>query len=942
MKHKNIFLASVLLLAVSICSAQRFGSNKPNTHWLQINTDTARVIFAPGMEASAQRVATILHSLHRNTAYSIGSGTRKVNMILQNQTTVPNAYVRMAPFRSELFMTPGQNSFSLGSVRWDDNLATHEYRHVQQLTNFGTGFTKVFSFFLGQEGQLLANGMTVPDYFFEGDAVFQETLVTTQGRGRLPNFFNEYKALWQANKKYDWMRLRNGSLRSLSPDHYQTGYMLVAYGYEKYGPDFWKKVTQDATHFKGVFYSFNNAVKRHSGVSYQQFCKDAMEHFKAISFPNNNSFYNGLQYLTGTKKGNVINYHVPQYTEDGGIVAVKQSYQQVPTFYLLQNGKEQKIRVKDIGLDNYFSYRNGKIIYSGYNINARWGWTEYSDIRVLDIKTGKQETITSRTKYFSPDLSLDGSTIIATHTRPNGSSELHLLDATSGAVKKILPNEAEYFFTQTRFIDNDNAVSAVRRLDGTMALVKINLATGTMEQLTPFSVNVVGYPYIQGGKIYFSMMDGESDKVFALNLADNSISRLTNNDNSVYQPAVNAQGEMVVSVFTNEGQRLAKLPVNSLQPQAVAKANPVTVGETYTPKALQQPGAGFVNDLPVNTYAVKKYSKATGLFNFHSRRPVVAAPEYGYSFFSDNMLNIFNNSLTYTYNENERSHNVEYLATYGAWLPVIYGGVQGSFNRQFTFTSGNTVNFNSATARIGAYIPLSFVSGRSSQNLSFGGSFNAEQLYYNGIGKNILDNRSFNYLSLFFNLSSFSQQAQQHIFPRWGQTLSVGYRSSLQGLGFNKLVATANLYLPGLLRNHNLIINGAFQQRDTLGDIFSNTFPFSRGYTALRTRRMYKIGANYHFPIAYPDFGVGNIFYIQRLRGNVFFDYTNARARLDGLLQNIPAKTVGGELYLDGKIWNALPIGIGVRYNYLLDRDLLSPGTKHIWQIILPVGIIPR
>ena len=69
------------------------------------------------------------------------------------------------------------------------------------------------------------------------------------------------------------MKLRNGSLKDYVPDHYNLGYLLVNYGYEKYGLDFWGKVTKDASAFKGLFYPFQKAIKRHAGVNYQTFPK---------------------------------------------------------------------------------------------------------------------------------------------------------------------------------------------------------------------------------------------------------------------------------------------------------------------------------------------------------------------------------------------------------------------------------------------------------------------------------------------------------------------------------------------------------------------------------------------------------------------------------------------------------------------------------------------
>jgi hypothetical protein len=102
-------------------------------------------------------------------------------------------------------MTPLQNSLQLGSLQWNEQLALHEYRHIQQYMNFRKGLSKLAYYVAGEEGQSVANAAAVPDWFFEGDAVFQETLVSEQGRGRLPEFFNGYRSLWEAGKKYSYM-----------------------------------------------------------------------------------------------------------------------------------------------------------------------------------------------------------------------------------------------------------------------------------------------------------------------------------------------------------------------------------------------------------------------------------------------------------------------------------------------------------------------------------------------------------------------------------------------------------------------------------------------------------------------------------------------------------------------------------------------------------------
>ncbi|MBK7098847.1 MAG: hypothetical protein IPH58_11415 [Sphingobacteriales bacterium] len=59
---------------------------------------------------------------------------------------------------------------------------------MQQYNNFYKGLSKVGYFLFGQEGYALAVNAAIPNWFYEGDAVFQETALSAQGRGRMPTF----------------------------------------------------------------------------------------------------------------------------------------------------------------------------------------------------------------------------------------------------------------------------------------------------------------------------------------------------------------------------------------------------------------------------------------------------------------------------------------------------------------------------------------------------------------------------------------------------------------------------------------------------------------------------------------------------------------------------------------------------------------------------------
>ncbi len=938
-----LFLASCFLL-----SAQNFGGNPTSLKWKQVNTDKARVIFTGELDSQARRIAHIMKLLGNRTAKTIGGSQKKWNIILQNQLTISNAYVRLAPLMSELYMTPDQDNFSSGSLRWDDNLIIHENRHMQQLSNFNKGFTKVFSFFLGEEGQLLANGITIPDYFFEGDAVWQETLVSRQGRGRMPSFYNGFKSLWLANKNYSWMKLRNGSFKDFVPDHYALGYHLTAYGYEKYGEDFWNKVTDDAVRFRGVFYPFNRAVERYSGKPYRQFRSNAMQYFKAKAFPAQKPAATVFNYLTHEEKNNVVDYQFANYINDDSLLVSKRSYKTIPAFYVISGGKQTKIRIRDIGIDDYYSYKNGRIVYAAYESDPRWANRDYSVIKSLNIYTGQQKQITHQSKYFSPDINEAGTEILAVQVNPDGKNNLVRIDAQTGKLNASTPNNRNYFFTQTKYINSNTAVSAARNPEGNMVLITIDLTTGSIDNLTPFSFNVIGYPYVKDGMVYFTAMHEYADEIFAVNISNKKIFRLTVNSNGVYAPTVNNKAEMLVSAFTSAGYRLARL---NFKKEDWREFSPIDLmissNKYFTDSALKIAGVDVLDSLKETLLStdlnskVTRYRKSFRLFNFHSWRPVSADPEYGYSFYSDNLLSSFKQAVTYTYNRADRSHTLGFNAIYAGWFPVLNAGVEESFNRTVDTAFGKSVSYNAAALKAGVSVPLRFVGGRTNKFLSLGAGYNSEQYYYRGVGKNIFTNRAVNYMNAFLSFSNVSQKAKQHINPRWAQTLSLDYRDAFNFSNSHKLVAHASFYFPGIARNHSLVINTAYQKRDSLPDLFSKNFAYSRGYEALSTRRMYKLGINYQLPLVYPDWGFANLLYFQRVRANAFYDYTNSKARVNRLLTEIKSISMGAEIYFDTKIWNAYPVSFGVRFSHLNDKDLLNPSVKNRWEIIIPVGLIP-
>ncbi|MDB5136514.1 MAG: hypothetical protein JWP37_3117, partial [Mucilaginibacter sp.] len=735
-KPKTIFLTKLVFLLLltttvaTIAKAQEFGGNPPSIKWNQINTKAAKVIYPKGLDTAAMEVANIVQRMNRAIQPTIGFKQKQISIVLQNQTTIANAYVGLAPFRSEFFLTPEQNSFDIGSLPWPKQLAIHEFRHVQQYNNFDVGFSKVLRVLFGEGGQALGNDLAIPNWLFEGDAVFNETLVSDQGRGRLPYFFDGYRALWAAGKDYSWAKLRNGSYLDFTPDWYPTGYMLVAYGREKYGDDFWKKVTHDAAAFKGGLYPLRQAIKKYSGEDFVHFRNDGLGYFKkqfhsdmddqSTIQTHNNSIINSLHFVS--------NQEYPAYINDTTLIYMKSTYDHLPVFVLKTGSREKNIGIRSLSLDNYFAYHGGKIVYASYRPDLRWTYRDYSELRILDVETGEEHYITNNSKYFSPDFSADGKTIVAVQVGPSGKSELHLLTASNGKLKKLIPNPGKLFFTYPKFYDNNRLISAVRNEKGQMSLALIDVKTGNAKYLLPFSYQPIGFIAIKNDTVYFTATSGIDDRLFALPINSNKLFELNNYRKSGYignyQPTI-SDNKLAWTGFTAVGYQVSEFNRKDLQWTETKPQLPGSLPDMGITALKRDSASDLLASIKDESLPVTKYPKTYHLLNFHSIVPNISDPDYVIALLGENVLNTFQSQLSFKYNRDEQYKELGFDAVYGALFPFIRAGVDYTIDRRGFYKGGN-IYWDETDVHAGLEIPLNFSKGKNITGLDFG-----SDIYYN-------------------------------------------------------------------------------------------------------------------------------------------------------------------------------------------------------------------
>lgn len=920
-----------LLLVQHLC-AQQFGGNPAGLKWKQVNTPSVKVIYPETLDDSiARRVASVTNYLQEHYSNTIGGRIRKVSLLLQNNTTISNAYVALAPYRSEFYLMPPVNALELGAQNWADNLSIHEFRHVQQYSNFNHGLSKVMGVVFGQDGQALANATAVPDWFFEGDAVYNETMLSRQGRGRLPFFFNGYRSLYFENKQYNYMQLRNGSLQHYIPDWYNLGYLLVAYGREKYGDDFWKNVTQDAVRFKPLFYPLQHAVQQYAGVSYTDFVHQAFDFYQAQWQKDSAAFQQ--HWITPAAKNNVVNYQYPYRTANGSWMVLKSSYRSIPAFYEVgADGSSRKIAVRAIANDDYFSYNNGLIAYAALRTDARWGYREYSDIKLLDTHTGRLQTITTRARYFTPDVSHNGLQLAAVQYTPGQQSALVLLQ-NNGAVLHTKEAPAGHIYSYPKFTANDSAIYVMERnRAGEMAIRKWQPGDTSLQTILPFANHITGFPAVQGDTLIYTCSNKGKDELWAYVESRHQHYRLAATPTGLYQGSITAGGELVSAVFTAEGYRLAKL-----SPQWQLVNGQDTLTGLYVHHPFNTRWNSTLVGVPDSAWQVSRYAKSTRLFNFHSWRPYYQQPDLTVAIYGQNVLNTLQSQIYYDYNYNEGYSKVGYSGVYGGWYLQPVFGISETFNRNSLYNPATRLYWNELNGNAGLQLPLNFSRGKQYRYLTLSSTYNLQQVYWTGLAKQLnAHNIGFSYLESRIQYTSQVQSAQQHIYPRWAQTLLLQYRNILNNYTAHQFLASGAVYLPGLLRSHNLVLTAAYQSRDTTGNYyFSDNFPFSRGYDAIDYPRMWRLGANYHLPLWYPNWGFGNIVYFQRIRLNAFFDYTTGKSLRSKTETRY--NTAGAELYFDTKWWNQQGVSFGLRYNYQVNKNV--PTNFNTFEFLVPVTL---
>lgn len=951
-------------------------NNPPSVKWYRVNAPHFKVLYPKGFEDQAQRLANTLEHIREAEGKSMGAVPRKFPVILQNQSAVSNGFVSIVPKRSEFYTMPPQDYNFGGTNDWLNQLATHEYRHMTQFERSNTGFNRALYYLFGPATLAAMATSSVPQWFWEGDAVATETAFTHSGRGRIPNFGMVFRTNLQEGRVFDYNKQYLRSYKHNINDHYVFGYHMISYLRKRTGdPDIWSKIGKRTWNVPFVPFAFSNAIKKESGLRLPQLYREMVSDLqKTWETEQKSAQFSASESVLKRNTTAYTDYQYPQLLADESVLAMKSGIGDIVQFVAIKDGKERKVftpgLVNDAGM---LSVSGSTVVWSEYGFDPRWRVKSYSLIKAFDVSTKRYWVVSKKSRYAGAALSPDAKSVVTVESDNEYKTSLVVIDSENGNVLKKFNNPENSFYSMARWSADGKKIVTLKTKDGNRSVVVFDYESGNETILISPSKENIGHPVLAGNYLFYNSPVSGIDNIYALDLQQQKRLQVTNSKYGCYNAAISADGrKMYYHEQTRNGFDVVTISVDPSTWREYAE-NEVIEGYAHT--LTEQEGRPTLFDsIPQQNFPTQKYSKLSGIINPYSWgayfNTSFTQADIGLS--SQDILSTTSLKAGYLFDIYERTGAWHVGVSYQNWYPIIdvdFQWANRSLNEgdltYYKIVPGDTVlatdnltlDWQETKIEAGLRLPLITTNSKYHGNFTVGnyvgythtqdltnsisgtGRLVTPQLpvYWN---REIVDNGDLLYNHFLMSAYRLLKQSRRDINSKFGQSFFMHVYSTPYGGDYTgkQFSFYTTLYFPGLFKHHSLWGYWGYQQtqidlltrtapvdfEDNGSYFFRNEIPLPRGLSIARFEKFYSMSANYTMPIWYADVAMGPFINVQRLKGNAFVDYgfgnsfsgtNNARSQTYA--------SVGGELKLDINVLRYLPqFEIGVRYSYGLEPSV--------------------
>ncbi|MFA7081633.1 MAG: hypothetical protein WC135_03375 [Bacteroidales bacterium] len=915
------FLFSLSLPHKSYSQYYTSGIDNGNIKWRQIKTKKFGVIYPDFYEAKAQEFASALDSIYGFVGKTLNTIPPNVPFVLHTNTSYSNGLSTWAPKRNEIWTTTHPDTYA---YPWMWQLAIHEWRHSVQVYSLYKGASKVLVNILGEHVYGLILGLYIPTWFMEGDAVATETALTPTGRGKTPDFNMYFKAQVMDKGTYSFDKALLGSKKDYVPNTYVFGYNLTAFGRQKYDKYIWADMLDNVGRNFWKFQFFGKSEKRNLKIDLESLYFEMIDSLKTQWTEEDKVYYDRNKDITsnplGKKNKFYTNYLSPQKINDSTIISLKTSTFEAPQLIKLTNNNETKLSNIGRVLNSYMDVNKNKLLWSEFKYHSRWEHENYADIIEYDIETDNYKRITKKERLYTPSYNPNNENIIAAIEEDSiNDQRLVILDKTSGDILMRFESSGSYDkFSYPSWSDKADEIFLIKFNQDGKSIGSYNIYNKTYTQITPFSFNNILKTKFHNGRLYFIGDYNNTYQVYSFNPYENSDYITQNTESRFGVKDFSFVGDsLIISQYTADGSKIYILPIiegdsikNDKETPMFPLAKLITEQEDYL---------FTIDKIKDTVYPSRKYSKIKHLFNFHSWAPIYINAEsqdidFGLSLFSQNILgtSLFSTGYRYLVDEQRGELFVDY--TYKGWYPIVNLKLNYS-RRNISLEEGNNSSYyvwNEYNSSLNAVLPYSWGTN------NFNKYFNTILRYS---FKNIIpindyhsDLTSFHTFGVGFRTGITRSMAVNDLSPRLGQAFGLNLQRSLSSENASIFTLSSTTYLPSIFINHSFEIHLDYQKNTPSVYYFPNEVFLTRGVYGEFPACFYGAKFNYHLPLAYPDFAMGKLLYIQRLTGRGFFDF--------GYFDDEYLSSFGAYLQMDFNVFRIeYPVNIGVQVGYVPQKD---------------------
>ncbi len=921
--RKLLVLAFLSLLAHNTFGQYFESGNDPaSLHWRQIKTKHFRLIFPTDYSVKAQYLAHLLDTSLRANQFDLNAKVGRTDIILHPYSMISNAMVAWAPRRADFYTHPPQEG---SSQEWYKQLVTHELRHLVQLSKMKTGFGNWVYFASGQQGNVGIYGLTVPNWYTEGDAVIAETAMSKSGRGRQPLFEAGIRAQLLSKGMYPYDKAYFGSYRDYTPNNYELGYQLTAYNKAKFGALTWDLTLDKVARRPFLLFPFTIGLKKATGMGknlmYKQTMFELYEKWKTEDQALATTAYTRLS----PESKSFTNYYFPKILNDGTIIALRSSMDELNCFVFLKDGVEKRIITPGPMLAPLFSASDSILVWCEFEPDLRWTNRDYSVLKIFNFQTGKLTTPSRKSRYSAPVITNDSRKIAFIETLINGQQQLVVTDRVKNTIEFVYPADSLTFQMPFWHPDAHHILLTVIGQQG-KSFLNIDTKSGTAELLLPFHFSEICITDVTEMEIIFNASYTGIQNIFSLDTKGNLL-QLSSSAFGATGAVSDVNGNLIYTDVHADGFQIVRLDRNHVLNKPVQPDDQVAfpLAEQLSTMSIFQVD-GLKGD--GNDYKTEPYRKLPHLFQVHSWAPVYLnvnsadlAP--GISLSSQNSLSTCTATAGYRYDLNEQTGKSNIDLTYSGWYPVVSAGFSEGLRRDQALLDSSLIDlkWRETDFHCTFSLPLNLNQNRWIRGIK-------PAIGYSYLHKNMLPEIPVSFRKpetqlLTYDLSFYNhtRMSLRDLYPVWGQSLRLIYRHLPFDLAQNEQgLAAVQLFFPGLMPHHGLKVLAAYQFENSTDYPFANMLTAPRGYSNIFHLGNSNLKLDYAFPIAYPDVVLPTIFYLKRVRASVFFDESFATPTLNA------KSSTGCEVMTDWHFFNwPAPINLGIRMSYRFEDGLWAP-----------------